>query len=348
MYGDRGIYRWTGPGAPILNKQGNLQNAEFYTITADPTNRNIVYGIAQDQITALKYTGGAAWNYLSDGDEVGKILVSPLNSNRLWAFDPLNSNSKGFVRRSEDGGVTWVAKGNGIPTTLAGYNYAYTSQKAFTMDPSNPHRLLLGTTKLYITTDDGDSWSAPNANDLSNGSLITAIAVAPSHANTIYAGTADGKFWVTTDGGVTWTEKDTGLSSFPPVADIEIDPNDPNHLYIAQGYFAGNDNIPSSVSTTTNGGTTWNNVTGDIPANIQTLALAVDWRWKVPILYAGTGRDRTPRRTAERTGRSLPVVCPTQSLLMSSCCRSSTCSWPPRTAVAPSRLSALSRRRITA
>jgi hypothetical protein len=288
LVGDRGIYRWTGPGALFTNKQGNLQITEFYTVTPDPTDPSVVYGIAQDEFRGLKSSGSTVWNYLGGADEVGRILVNPANPQRLYTYDPLNSTS--FVQRSDDAGLTWTNSGAGINTAQAGFGLAYTAQKAFVMDPTNPARLLLGTSKVYETTNSANSWKAISP-DLSPGQFISALGVAASAPHTVYAATADGKFFATNnDGATAWQERDIGLPNFPHVMDIQVDPTNPNLVFVVLGSFANSDVVPANVWMTPDGGSTWEDITGNLPALDQTLTIAVDWRFATPVLYVGTNR----------------------------------------------------------
>ena len=169
LTGDHGIYRVTNvayTNYTFSNKQGNLGTSEFYTLTLDPTNANIIYGLAQDQFAPLKYTGYPVWNSTgqapNDSDaegvgEIGKILVNPSSPNIIYQYAPNDDDD--FTLVSTDGGATWSETGttNQIPTTLAGYGLGYASQKAFVMDPTNPQRLLVGTNQVYETTNGGTS-----------------------------------------------------------------------------------------------------------------------------------------------------------------------------------------------
>jgi hypothetical protein len=124
LMGDHGIYLTGSRPSTFLNKQGNLQTREFYSITLDPNNANVVYGVAQDQFEPIKYNGYPVWTALAlrsgvtDGTgETGKILVDPTNSNRLYDYVPANLST--FIYRSDDGGATWIDKGSGIDPSLA-------------------------------------------------------------------------------------------------------------------------------------------------------------------------------------------------------------------------------------
>jgi titin len=298
LVGDHGIYR----GTTFVNKQGNLQTSEFYTLTLDPTNPNVAYGLAQDQFAAVKYTGYPVWNAAgqvpgnADGvGETGKILVNPASPNQLFRYAPTDTSS--FILRSDDGGASWVETGTGIPTTLAGFDLAYASQKAFVIDPTNAQRLLVGTNQVYETTNAGASWTAISPvlspSPTLSGQYITSLAIAPSAPSTVYAATADGRVFVTTNDGGAWTEVDSGLpkDSRDQIVSIQVDPNNANRVFIVPGRFptkvTGNAHV---WMTTTGGSGGWTDLTGNLPAGDWTNSIAVDWRPATPVLYVATAR----------------------------------------------------------
>lgn len=88
----------------------------------------------------------------------------------------------------------------------------------------------------------------------------------PTNPSIIYLGTAGGGLWKTTDGGYSWSP----LGDFLPVtsiADIAIDPTNPNNIYVATGdgygYEFGTNNdfwggvYSAGVFRSTDGGLTW-------------------------------------------------------------------------------------------
>ena len=308
LVGDHGIYRATNVGYTDYtfdNKQGNLDTSEFYTITLDPANPDIIYGLAQDQFAPVEYTGYPVWNSTgqapngadSEGvGEVGKILVDPSSPNIIYQYSSLDDED--FTLVSTDGGATWNETGltNQIPTTLNGFSLGYASQKAFVMDPGNPQELLAGTNQVYETTDGGTAWTAisgvlSGSSDL-NDQYITALAIAPSSTSTIYAATAGGQLFVTHNNGGTWAEADSGLpvDSFDQIVSIQVDPTNANEAFIVPGVFPTNVFGPARVWMTTSGGTSWTEITGDLPSEDYTNAIAVDWRPATPLLYVATAR----------------------------------------------------------
>jgi len=285
MVGDRGIYRMpkTIP-ANVQNKQGNLQVTEFYTIAINPAQPHILYGVAQDQIQALNSGGGLGlvWGYVGTGGETGRPLVDPVNGNRVYITDPLNKN--GYVFRSDNAGGSWANKSSGLPTQDTNYTLAYADQRAFTLDPSNHNRLILGIQSVYESTNNADSWHNISGGSLSSGHYVTSVAVAKSHPKTVYASTDDGKFFATDDNGATaWQKRSTGLGF---IRDIRVDPSNSKHVFIASTVAGGS----GAVRVSTDGGKTWKDLSSGIPTNLTGQTLAVDWRTATPKLYVGTSR----------------------------------------------------------
>src|SRR5262249_11893541 len=131
----------------LLPRMGNLQLTQFYDITLDPQNPDIVYGVAQDHSDAMKFGGDLQWHYMNGGGhETGKVLVDPTNPNLIYVSDPLHPDH--LVDRSFDGGQTWE---NIISSNMAkeDYDLAYAVQRSFLVDPKQHDRLLFATTLVY-------------------------------------------------------------------------------------------------------------------------------------------------------------------------------------------------------
>jgi hypothetical protein len=290
LVGDRGIYRWTGAGTAFANKQGNLQITEFYNIALDPHDPSTVFGISQDHFKSIKYTGTLGWAYTNTGQELGRILVDPSDSKTVYNYDVFGPGSGAitgagqFFIRSDDGGATWTQKITGLDTS--GYTDYFTDksvQNAFAIDPINTHRLLVGDKQVFESTDRADHWAAlPNSPALASGVVIQALAIARSQGSTVYAGTSDGKLFLTqNDGASVWMERDAGLPNYG-VNTIRVDPANPLHAFVTLNF--------TGVWMTTDGGASWTNQTGDLGLDLRTETLAVDWRYSTPVLYVGTLR----------------------------------------------------------
>ncbi len=294
--GDRGIQRAPAPFEPnptFVCKQGNLGNFLFYNVALDPSDPRRGFGVSQDQIDIARFTGGPTWTYVIDrgqgiGSEVGKVLIDPQDPDFVYNRSELPPNGT-FLTRSTDGGITWATISNGID--IREFSTGLPNQapnNAFALEENRPSRLVLGGQRVWQTLDRGANWTHISELPLSTGGSITAIAIAPSRGETLYAATGDGHFYATFDGGMTWPERDQGLPAGPANAtqDIMIDPANPNRVFIETNGLATN----GRLWTTNDGGSSWTKLDGDLPPNLLVWSLAVDWRFHRPTLYAGTSR----------------------------------------------------------
>jgi photosystem II stability/assembly factor-like uncharacterized protein len=291
---DRNIYlqdetSLSSPLAEWWSQQGNLQITQFWDLTLDPTNADRIFGIAQDHYRSLGGNGKLLWQYTGGGDELGKILIDPQNPKLLYEYNPQHSDQ--FVLRSTDGGDSWS------PILSVGTSYdtvAKYIQRSFVMDPSNPQRLLVGTTQVLETVDPAaKAWSVISPSVWPSGSkpgpYVSALAIAPSDGKTVYAATSDGRVAVTSDGGTKWQAIDNALVSNKAgtVTDIRIDPNNPKRAFAVTNGPGGKNvwYLPGLEKAND-----WLNVSGDLPTNLGVHTIFVDWQYAISALYVGTDR----------------------------------------------------------
>jgi cysteine-rich repeat protein len=158
------------------------------------------------------------------------------------------------------------------------------------------------------------------------GGLVQALAVDPSQAPTVYAGTVQDGFFKSIDGGGTWTRVGTPLPS--GATTIAVEPMNGRRIYVDQGalgtfvsadgggswtYTAATlvnalDYAPhptmsgtayvgvlDGVRVTMDGGLHWSDFSDGIPSGTRVNALAVTPSGDE--LYAGTGRQAVLKRT---------------------------------------------------
>jgi hypothetical protein len=258
----------------------NLLATQFIGIAMHPTDPDIAFGGSQDNGTE-KFTGSLGWTGVRGGDG-GYVRINPTNP--LVVYHAFNyPRASGIIERSDNGGTTWAVKHTGINQADAGNFYP-----PMVMDPSNPNRLLFGTNRVYETTDSAENWtaiSAPGANGWPNisNSGIDSIEIAPSSPSTIYA-TVSGRIVVTTDNGASWTLRGTGFPDH--YKDFAIDPTDANTVVVGRDRFGPN----GRVFRTTTAGTSWTNITGDLPDfPVNTVAMDVNGAGAADdVIYVGT------------------------------------------------------------
>jgi hypothetical protein len=275
----------------LKTKEGTLQVTTFYDITPDPLDKHVVYGIAQDHPGALAFGGTTDWSYLGTGGEMGKVLVDPTNTVRIYVSNPLSPTT--FVTRSSNGGQSWTTIFAASDFNKSDYSLAPSVQRAFAIDPTDPARLLIGTTRIWETTNAkaaSPTWTAfsPVLGGASaSQQYVTALAIAPSNPKVVYAATADGHIWLTTNGGSSWTQRDTGVygTGAGKIVDIRVDPSSTARV-VAVGSGIGSVWLLHKVAKFLK----WTNISGDLPTYLGVASIFADWQYATPALYLGTTR----------------------------------------------------------
>ena len=133
------------------------------------------------------------------------------------------------------------------------------------------------------------SWTSLGPTSTTSGlGRVDRIAFHPTDPDIVFAGTSGGGLWKTINGGGTWTNLTPNIPS-TGISGIEIDPNDPDHIYILTGDGDSQDfgglvagfgysRFSIGVLETFDGGTLWKK-TGEFPDTSQFIvgfALAMD------------------------------------------------------------------------
>ncbi|MBV9211418.1 MAG: hypothetical protein JOZ52_12345, partial [Acidobacteria bacterium] len=194
---------------------------------------------------------------------------------RMYPFDKIPDDARHnawLSRPAEDRTAAaqpyWKSIGPAPTTSAFPNNWGVTSGRinAIAVSPANQQIVLIGaaTGGVWRSTDGGVNFIPVTDNqvDLAVGS----IAFAPSDANIVYAGMGDkdqgylgSGVLKSTDGGQTWTRvSDSTLPSPGRISKIEVDPTNPNRVYVAQySTRQGNFNIASGFYYSTDGGVSW-------------------------------------------------------------------------------------------
>ncbi|NCZ64532.1 MAG: glycosyl hydrolase, partial [Cellvibrionales bacterium] len=211
----------------------------------------------------------------------------------------------GGVWKTINAGVTW--------TPVFDKQTAYSIGNV-TVDPSNPHRIWVGTGEdvggrhvgfgdgIYRSDDAGKTWVKKG---LEESQHISTILVHPNDSNTVWVAvqgplwTKGGQrgFFMTTDGGETW-EKTLGGGEWTGVSDIKVDPRNPDVLYAATwqhhrtvaAYMGGGPE--SGIHKSTDGGRTWTELKTGLPeGNKGKIGLAISAQ-NPDVLYAAIELNR--------------------------------------------------------
>jgi hypothetical protein len=190
---------------------------------------------------------GMTWTQLSLGvgsyDQAFEVTVDPRNRNRVWVgLSAAGGAQTTTVLLSTNGGTTWLNK------TPPAQNL---SCRAIAVHPQDSNRVYasFGDTfsggQLWVTTTGGAIWldrSYPTPqvqqNDVVHDGTHLYLCGGVPNASQAFG------FWSSTNDGVTWTQiHDENWPSLY-INDIELDPQDPNHILLAtegQGVFQSTD-----------------------------------------------------------------------------------------------------------
>ncbi len=250
-----------GAAATWSDLNTNLATTQFYggDVAANYTTTPIVIAGSQDNGTSrTASTAIGTWNGIRGGDG-GFVSIDKTDPNtvvasypsRLWRTTNANAGSA----------ITW----NSIqPSVNCRTGALFVSP--FMIDPlASNHIVFGGGGYLCESINSGANWSDSNFNFGSFGQAVQSVMIAPANSAVIYAGTDGGRIYRTTNGNIagvaTWNDlwSGKGLPS-TPVTWIAVDRNDGNIAYATFGGFG-----VRHVWKTINGGTSWTNITGNLP-----------------------------------------------------------------------------------
>ena len=255
---DGGIYK-TENISEGWQKALGLPITQFYTCEIDYQNPERLYGGTQDNFTIRTTTGKLDdWTSLTGGDGF-HVLVDPNNNKYIYG-----ESQYGVLYRSEDGGFQFDPARIGISSTEP-KNW----NTPVVFNPQNSTTLYYGSNRLYKSVNRAVSWTSisPPLAETHSGNVIfgtiTTITVAPSDTNCIYSGTDDGNVWVTKDQGTSWAQISKALP-LRWITRIAVDPFNKDIAYVTLSGYKQDDYLPH-IFKTTNAGSTWENISGNLP-----------------------------------------------------------------------------------
>jgi photosystem II stability/assembly factor-like uncharacterized protein len=233
---------------------------------------------------------------------------------QAFAIDPKNSQVmfmaveyKG-VFKSTDGGQTWKKTVNGITAYPKKDNPSEKCYQEFgkiVIDPNNSNHVLVSRVEspglitdkfsenagVWESVDGGNNWKQLVSGTM-NASGSKGIAIDPRDSKTMYYGinnmiaswgppdstkfyNSKGVVYKTTDGGKTWTELGTEIQKNLRVIDMELDPKNPDVIYIGNFHTSPGEGADldvdqsKSFQVSKDGGKSWENLASKLPTGFQ-------------------------------------------------------------------------------
>lgn len=284
----------------------NQPTAQLYHVIADDRFPYWVYGAQQDSgaiavpsQTIHQNITFMDWRPIDVGGENGYIAPDPKHPGKLFG----GTDTVTY----EDLATGWerdVSPQTAYPDTA----WRYTWTLPLVISPVD-HAMYTARQQIFRSRDDGNSWQiispdltgpagedrpanldastlADNGGQLRRG-VVYALAPSPFDARTLWAGTDDGRVWITHDGGTHWNNvTPRQLGPWSKVGIIDASRLDRNTAYIAVDRHRLEDYRPY-IYKTHDGGAHWSAIANGIPDGSFVNVVRADK--DVPgLLYAGT------------------------------------------------------------
>jgi hypothetical protein len=309
-------------GAIVSNNGGrgwtsiyNQPTAQFYRVALDNEFPYNVYGAQQDNSTmriANRSIGAAFddkhWHPVGGG-ESGWLAPHPKDSSVVFGGSYGGLLTRYDHRTRQVRNVT-VWPDNPMGYGAEGMRYRFQWNFPILFSPHEPHVLYAGANRLFVSSNEGQSWS-PLSPDLTrndpsklgpSGGPITkdntgveyyctifALAESMQEKGVIWVGSDDGLIHVTRDNGKTWSNVTPPKDLMPEwiqINSIEVSRVDKGIAYVAATMYKHDDFRPYLYKTS-DYGKTWKKIVNGIGAESFTRVIREDPARR-GLLYAGT------------------------------------------------------------
>ena len=260
----------TGSGLSITN---------FYGCGIFEADDKFIFAGAQDG--SINYFNNASWYETNPFADNGDCMIQP--------------NDKSIIFQEEqDAILRGILVGNDVQNNST-YSVGGGWMNPLIWNGNSPTEFFVGINKLYLGNGSGTNY---NLTEIYNNSLhgdkkrISSVALSRNNPNVVYYSTDDywSYFGAPTDDGIfkavrigtNWTiypisnNLRTTINGLPnpvlttPITDITVDPNNENRIWLSMGAF----NMSNKVFYSSNGGTSWQNITYTGLPNLPCTAIA--------------------------------------------------------------------------
>lgn len=244
------------------------------SLAADPVDFSRVFlGTSNAQLYASA-DGGRSWKWLAEISDrhdhvLDSLIIDAIDGRVMYAGAwSVATGGGGGVFKSLDGGRTWRR----MP------GMASQSVRALVQWQKDPRVLIAGTLEgVFRTLDGGNRWQRISPAYHEEIRNIESVAVDPTNADVIYAGTWHLP-WKTADGGRTWDSVKAGIIDDSDIFSIAIDWSNPKTVYAS---------ACSGIYRSDSAGALWRKIQGIPYSARRTRVIRQDPR-NPNVVYAGT------------------------------------------------------------
>ncbi|MCB0735327.1 MAG: T9SS type A sorting domain-containing protein [Bacteroidetes bacterium] len=274
---DGGIYLTEDVSAsPPVWKMTNddFNVTQFYAgaMHPDAGSHYFLTGAQDNGSQRFMYSGVNYTDEVTGGDGAFCHIDQDQPSIQLTAYT--NNN----IRISTDGFVTYTSYSSSVGNFINASDYDDDNNILYSGSNAN---------QLYRWSNVGGSLSSSNLT-LSNlnGYQVSAVTVSSHDPTSVYVGTEDGRVVKVSNANGSFSDANisTGLPTSVTVSCIAEDPRDADHLLVTYSNYGA-----TSVYETTNQGTSWSSVEGDLPDMPVRWALFSPWGSDSALLATETG-----------------------------------------------------------
>lgn len=257
---DGGLYKLN----ELTNQWTDLSNGliitEFYKIACSNQDSTFMIGGTQDNGGRKRIAPGV-WDATNGGDGM-EVAINQVNDQTIYT-----TYVNGNLYRSYD---QWV---NDTYTDITADTNLGSWVTPYMLDPNDNNTLIAGYADVWRSTDEGNNWSKISNNITGNASSkLKILDVAPSNSNVIYAGRNESMYY-TSNLGANWQSLSIPDSSgtFEDATMVKVHPKQSNVIYVTKAGYGANSKVYKSI----NNGTTWTNISFNIP-NVPANCIVID------------------------------------------------------------------------
>ena len=278
--------------APFYNISGGLQDNGTWV---GPSRNREPSGILNDD-----------WRMISFGD--GFFAISHPDNPDLFLTESQGGNvvRTDMKNREQQLVIPFFGIGGAAENDKVRFNW----NAPLIPSPHDKNTVYLAGSSVFKSTDFGKNWTAIS-DDLTTGNkerlkdaggpvftentsaeyfeTVISLAESPRTKDLLWAGTDDGNLQITNDGGKTWTNIVKNIKNIPQdssVSHIEFSRANENTVYVSFDRHKFDDYKPY-IFKTTDGGKSFSNISGNLPANAYVHVVREDPK-NTNLIYAGT------------------------------------------------------------